>query len=106
MIDSHQFLYEFTSLKKSECDLMVNMTEKIIGAIGIVVITIVLISMTPTIVDAVQSMVINATDPATEWNFTGSAGALQLIGLVPFVWIAGILISSAVGMFALAKSKD
>lgn len=45
---------------------MVNMTEKIVGAIGIVVITIVLIAMTPTIVDSVQTMVINATDPATE----------------------------------------
>ena len=80
------------------------MTEKIIGAVGIVVITIVLIAMTPTIVDSVQTMLVNATDPLTEWNFTGAKGAIQLMGLVPFVWIAGILISSAVGMFALAKA--
>ena len=79
------------------------MTEKIIGAVGIVVITIVLISMTPTIVDSVQTMMLNATNENTEWNFTGAKGALQLVGLVPFVWIAGILIASAVGMFALAK---
>ena len=83
---------------------MVSMTEKIIGAVGIVVITIVLIAMTPTIVDSVQTMLINATDPSTEWNFTGAKGAIQLMGLVPFVWIAGILISSAVGMFALART--
>ena len=80
------------------------MTEKIIGAVGIVVVTIVLIAMTPTIVDAVQEMIINATTADTEWNFTGASGAIQLLGLVPFVWIAGILIASAVGMFALAKA--
>jgi len=75
------------------------MTEKIIGAVGIVVITIVLLAMTPTVVDAVQDM------NTTGWTFTGSDGAISLIGLVPFVWIAGILIASAVGMFALAKGR-
>ena len=75
-----------------------DMTEKIIGAVGIVVITIVLLSMTPTVVDAVQNM------NTTGWNFTGSTGAIQLLGLVPFIWIAGILIASAVGMFSLAKA--
>ena len=80
------------------------MTEKIIGAVGIVVITIVLISMTPTVVESVQDMIVNATANDTEWNFTGASGAIQLLGLVPFVWIAGILIASAVGMFALAKT--
>ena len=76
------------------------MVEKIIGAIGIVVITIVLLAMTPTVIDAVEDLIQNASD----WNFTGAAGAEQLVGLVPFTWIAGILISSAVGMFALAKA--
>lgn len=74
------------------------MTEKIIGAVGIVVITIVLLAMTPTVVDTVQDM------NTTAWNFTGYQGAIQLLGLVPFIWIAGILIASAVGMFALAKA--
>ena len=82
------------------------MTEKIIGAVGIVVITIVLISMTPTIVDSVQTILINATANKSygQWNFTGAKGAIQLLGLVPFVWIAGILISASIGMFALAKA--
>lgn len=73
------------------------MTEKIIGAVGIVVITIVLLAMTPTVVEAVQDL------NTTGWTFTGHEGAEQLIGLVPFVWVAGILIASAVGMFQLAK---
>jgi len=81
-----------------------DMTEKIIGAVGIVVITIVLLSMTPTVVDQTQTMLAIAVDPLTEWNFTGATGAIQLLGLVPFVWIAGILISSAVGMFSIAKA--
>lgn len=79
--------------------MAVSMTEKIIGAVGIVVLTIVLLAMTPTVVDAVQNM------NTSGWNFTGYQGAIQLIGLVPFVWIAGILISSAVGMFELSKVK-
>lgn len=79
---------------------MASMTEKIIGAVGIVVITVVLLAMTPTVVDTVQNL------NTTGWSFTGYEGAIQLIGLVPFVWIAGILIASAVGMFALAKSDS
>jgi len=73
------------------------MEEKIIGAVGIVVITIVLLSMTPVVVDQVQAM------NTTGWTFTGYQGAIALLGLVPFVWVAAILISAAVGMFALAK---
>ncbi len=73
-------------------------SEKIVGAIGIVIITIVLLALTPVVVDAVQAM------NTTGWNFTGKDGAIALLGLVPFVWIAGVLISACVGMFALAKS--
>ncbi len=72
--------------------------EKIVGAVGIVVLTIVLLYMTPVVVDAVQS--INTTG----WNFTGYQGAIALMGLVPFVWVAGVLISACVGMFMLAKA--
>jgi len=76
------------------------MEKKIIGAIGIVVIVIVLLSMTPIIIEQVESTI---TDADT-WNFTGASGAESILGLVPFVWIASILIAAAVGMFALAKS--
>jgi len=73
---------------------------KVIGAIGIVVIVIVLLSMTPIIIEQVESTI---TDADT-WNFTGATGAESILGLVPFVWIASILIAAAVGMFAIAKS--
>lgn len=73
-------------------------SEQILGAIGIIIITVVLLALTPTVVDTVQGV------NTSTWNFTGHEGAEAMLGLVPFVWIAGVLISSAVGMFQLAKS--
>jgi len=75
-----------------------DVSEKIIGAVGIVVLTIVLLAMTPVVVDQVQAM------NTTGWTFTGHDGAIALLGLVPFVWVAGVLIAACVGMFVLAKS--
>ena len=72
-------------------------TNKIIGGIGIVILTIFFLAMTPTVVDQVSSLNTSA------WNFTGYAGAISLLGLVPFVWVAMILVAAVVGMFALAK---
>jgi len=77
-------------------------SRKIVGAIGIVITVIVLLSMTSVVIDQVESTV---TDADT-WNFTGAAGAESILGLVPFVWIASILIAAAVGMFALAKGDN
>lgn len=73
---------------------------KVIGAIGIVVIVIVLLSMTTVVIEQVEAAVVNADT----WNFTGASGAESILGLVPFVWIASILVCAAVGMFALAKA--
>jgi len=75
-----------------------SLQNKIIGAVSIVVIVITLLAMTPTVVDQVQDM------NTTGWTFTGAEGAIALLGLVPFIWVASILIAAAVGMFALAKS--
>ena len=75
-----------------------DVSEKIIGAVGIVVLTIVLLAMTPVVVDQVQAM------NTTGWTFTGYRGAIALLGLVPFVWVAGVLIAACVGMFVLAKA--
>jgi len=75
-----------------------DMKEAIISAVSIVVVTVCLLAMTPTIVDQVQNM------NTTGWTFTGAEGAIALLGLVPFIWVASILIAAAVGMFALAKS--
>ena len=81
--------------------------QKIIGAIGIVVVVIVLLSMTTVVIDAVEDALPAggySGAPLNEtWNFTGAEGAESILGLVPFVWIASILIAAAVGMFALAK---
>ena len=84
-----------------------DISHTIIGAIGIVIITIVLLSLTGTVVAAVQSEIWKGSSGAsvgkTPWNFTGYSGASAMLGLVPFVWIAGVLISAAVGMLMLYK---
>jgi NADH:ubiquinone oxidoreductase subunit 6 (subunit J) len=74
-----------------------DVSGKLIGAIGIVIITIFLLALTPTVVSQVQDM------DTSGWNFTGYQGAVALLGLVPFVWVAMILIGAVVGMFVLAK---
>lgn len=74
-----------------------NVGQFVVGAVGIVVIVIVLLSMTPTVVTQVQTM------DTAGWNFTGHEGAALLLGLVPFIWIASILVAAAVGMFGLAS---
>jgi len=79
-----------------------NPATKVIGAIGIVVIMIVLLAMTPVVIEQVEASIADADD----WNFTGASGAESILGLVPFVWIASILIAGAVGMFSLAKSES
>lgn len=74
--------------------------NKIKGAIAIVVITIVLLYMTPVVVDAVDA--INTTG----WDFTGYEGAIALLGLVPFLWVAGVLAFAAAAMFMLARADS
>lgn len=82
-------------------------TNKVVGAIGIVIVVVVLLSMTSVVIDQVMAIMYGTTasgQNASAWNFTGHSGAESVLGLVPFVWIASILIAAAVGMFALAKS--
>jgi len=83
---------------------MVQISGSIKGAVAIVVVTVVLLAMTPTVIDQVQSL------NTSTWTFTGYEGAIALIGLVPFLWVAGILAGAkgnflpyAVGMFTLYK---
>jgi hypothetical protein len=78
---------------------MVDTSGSIKGAVAIVVITVVLLAMTPTVVDQVQNL------NTTGWTFTGYEGAKALIGLIPFLWVAGILAGAAVGMFTLFKTR-
>lgn len=67
------------------------------GSVAVVVITIVLLAMTPVVIDQVQGV------NTSGWNFTGYQGAIALLGLVPFLWVAGLLSGAAVGMFTLYK---
>ena len=87
-----------------------NVSSKVVGAIGIVIVVIVLLSTTSVIIDAVEDTLPvglgHAGGKNESWNFTGASGAESILGLVPFVWIASILIAAAVGMFSLAKGND
>ena len=63
------------------------------GVVGMVVAIIVIIAVIPTIVSTVQDT------NTTGWNFTGSAGAVSLFNLIPFVVIAGaLLVAVAYGL--------
>lgn len=77
-----------------------DVSGKVVGAVGIVVLVIVLLSMTSVVIEQVEAIIVDSED----WNFTGSSGAESILGLVPFVWIASVLIAAAVGMFALSKA--
>lgn len=79
---------------------MVAISEQIQQAIAVIVVTIVLLYMTSPIVDAVDA--INTTG----WNFTGYQGAIAILGLVPFLWVAAILGFAAYAMFRIAKGGD
>lgn len=74
-------------------------SNKILGAVSIVVITITLLALTPVVVDQVDEINTSA------WDFTGYEGAIALLGLVPFVWVASILIGAVVGMIALSGKE-
>jgi len=76
---------------------MAGISSAIKQAITIIVITIALLAMTPTVVSTVQDM------NTSGWNFTGYQGAVQFLGLIPFLWVAGILTACSVGMFAIYK---
>lgn len=56
------------------------------GVVGMVIAIIVIIAVIPTIITTVQDT------NTTAWNFTGSAGAVSLFNLIPFVIIAGALL--------------
>jgi hypothetical protein len=84
-----------------------DISKKMGLAIGIVVITIFLLALTPTIVSQVDVIVTAGNlAGATKWNFTGAAGALTIMGLIPFVWVAAVLMCAIVGMWSIAKGAE
>lgn len=78
---------------------MVDVTKPIMLGIGLIVVMIAMIGMTPTVINQVETL----TAAADTWNFTGHEGAEALAGLIPFGWIAGIAVFGIVGAFQLAK---
>lgn len=83
-----------------------NIQAKITGAIAVIVVTIVLLALTPTIVSQVDTIVTAGTAAGSgHWNFTGASGALSIMGLIPFVWVAAVLLCAVAGMWSIVKSK-
>ena len=76
---------------------MPEISTQIQNAIAVIVVTVALLAMTPVVVEQVQNM------NTSGWNFTGYAGAILFLGLVPFIWGASILACSAYSMFRIAK---
>ena len=70
------------------------------AGIALIIIMIAMLAMTPIIIEQIET----ATATADTWNFTGADGAESLMGLVPFVWIAGIVLLAVVGCFLIARS--
>lgn len=74
----------------------IDASQIIMAVIGAVIGLIVVLSTLETVVDAVDD--VNTTD----WDFTGSDGAIALLGLVPFVYVAGVLLLSVGAVFIIA----
>lgn len=69
--------------------------HKLTQTMGLVVTLIFSVVLLPTVVDTIND--INTTG----WDFTGYAGAIVLMDLIPFIWIAGLVITTVLS--ALGK---
>lgn len=72
----------------------VSIAAAIAAFIAAVIIIIAGVNLIPIVAHEVDQVIfLNSSS----WNFTGHAGAEAILGLIPFVFIAGILIA-AIGM--------
>ena len=78
-----------------------SVAAKVSAMLGAIIVLIAGIYMTPIIAHEVDSVIF---DNASDWNFTGHSGAEALMGLIPFVWIAALLILVVSILFAISKS--
>ena len=78
-----------------------SVAAKVSGMLGAIIVLIAGIYMTPIIAHEVDNVIFQN---ASGWNFTGHSGAEALMGLIPFVWIAALLILVVSILFAIAKS--
>jgi hypothetical protein len=61
-------------------------TSKAVDWVILIILLIIGVNLVPTVVDTVQA--INTTN----WSFTGYTAAATLMGLLPFVFIVGLVI--------------
>ena len=78
---------------------MVDISNTVTAGIAMIVIMIALLATLPIVIEQVEA----STADADAWNFTGATGAESLLGLIPFAWIAGIVVFAIAGAFMLAK---
>ena len=78
---------------------MVDISNTVTAGIAMIVIMIALLATLPIVIEQTET----ASADADAWNFTGAAGAESLLGLIPFAWIAGIVIFAIAGAFMLSK---
>lgn len=78
---------------------MVNISGTVTAGIAMIVVMIALLATLPIVIEQVETSVADADT----WNFTGASGAESLLGLLPFAWIAGIVVFAIAGAFMLAK---
>ena len=61
-------------------------SSKAVDWIVLIILLIIGVTMVPTVVDIVQNLETGA------WTFTGHAAAATLIGLLPFIFVVGLVI--------------
>lgn len=69
----------------------------IYSVIGMVIGLVVSLSTLGTVVDLVDAV------NTTGWDFTGYTGAIALLDLIPFVYVASILLLCVTASFAIAN---
>ena len=61
-------------------------TSKAVDWVILIILLIIGVSLVPTVVSTVQGI------STAGWNFTGYAAAATLLGLLPFIFIVGLVI--------------
>jgi len=75
-----------------------------VGAFIVAVIIIIAgVNLVPIVANEVDSVIfLNSSN----WNFTGASGAVAMMGLIPFVFIAGLLLAAVGITLAWARKSD
>jgi hypothetical protein len=66
---------------------MTEVSNRLKAAVGMLISLLVYLALLPTVISQVQDL------NTTAWSFTGYAGGIVLVGVIPFVFIASILLA-------------